>query len=139
MGWNLPPRRRTPNNSPEALICFVHGLGEHSGRYVNWAENFNQENIAFCSFDLRGHGKSSGKRGDVSKYDDLMDDVAVFLENGKARFPDCPQFLYGHSLGGNLAANYVLRFRPDLAGVIVTGPAFRLAFNPPVWKKNWVK
>jgi len=138
-GMQLTTSEWTPKSKPDALICLVHGLGEHSHRYSHWADFFTQENMAFFSFDLRGHGRSQGKRGEVSNYNDLMDDISVFLEKGRSRFPDSPQFLYGHSLGGNLVANYALRFQPELEGIILTGPMFRLTFDPPPWKENSAK
>jgi acylglycerol lipase len=64
----------------------------------------------------------------------LLDDIAHFLAEAAARYPDRPRFLYGHSLGGNLVIEYALRRRPQLAGGIATGTSFRLAFEPPAWK-----
>jgi alpha-beta hydrolase superfamily lysophospholipase len=37
-------------------------------------------------------------------------------------------------MGGTLVLNYVLRNHPQLAGVIVTSPLLRTAFEPPAWK-----
>jgi len=61
----------------------------------------------------------------------LMDDIATFFKQVDERFPGLPRFLYGHSLGGNLVLNYTLRRKPDLRGVIATGPWLELAFQPP--------
>jgi len=63
-----------------------------------------------------------------------MDDIGRLLDEAAARYTDKPRFLYGHSLGGNLVINYSLRRKPDLAGVIATGPALRTATPPPAWK-----
>ena len=60
-----------------------------------------------------------------------MDDIAAFFKQVDERYPGLPRFLYGHSLGGNLVLNYVLRRKPDLRGVIATGPWLELAFQPP--------
>ena len=43
-------------------------------------------------------------------------------------------FLYGHSMGGNLVANYVLRRQSSIKGAIISSPMLRLAFDPPAWK-----
>ncbi len=83
------------------------------------------------AFDLRGHGLSDGKRGHIPSYDAVMDDIADFLGQVTLRFADLPQILYGHSLGGNLVANYILRREHSLAAALITGPWFRLAFEPP--------
>ncbi len=115
----------------KAVICIVHGLGEHSGRYANVAKFFNDHDIAVLAADTRGHGRSEGKRGHTPDYDSLMDDVAIFVKEAQNKYPDTPVFLYGHSMGGNLALNYAIRKHPDfLKGVIVTGPWIKLGFEP---------
>jgi alpha-beta hydrolase superfamily lysophospholipase len=60
-----------------------------------------------------------------------MDDVGTLLDQVAARYPGLPRYLYGHSLGGNLVLNYALRRRPEISGVIASGPALRLGFEPP--------
>ncbi len=123
-----------PESQPQAVICLVHGLGEHSGRYTHVAAQITQAGYTLISFDLRGHGKSEGPRGHTSSYEALMKDISSFLEVENKQFPELSLFLYGHSLGGNLVLNYVIRRHPKLKGVIATGPWLRLAFEPPRFK-----
>ena len=123
-----------PESEPKGVICLVHGLGEHSGRYVHLALFLNQADYGLLSFDLRGHGKSQGRRGYAPSFKVLLDDITCFLEEVAKRYPGCRRFLYGHSLGGNLVIEYALHRHPQLAGVIATGPSFRTAFEPPAWK-----
>lgn len=113
----------------KAVVCLVHGLGEHSGRYAHVAEALNAAGYTLFGFDLRGHGKSGGARGHTPTYDVLMDDIGRLLDEAAARYPDRPRFLYGHSLGGNLVLNYGLRCKPAIAGVISTSPGLRVT-NP---------
>ncbi|RKX39540.1 MAG: alpha/beta hydrolase [Verrucomicrobia bacterium] len=133
-GLKLHGQRWEPEAEPAAVVCLVHGLGEHCGRYGHVAEAFNQAGYALVSFDLRGHGRSEGKRGHAPNYTALMDDIFQLLETAKEHYPDVPVFLYGHSLGGNLVIHYALRRLPKLAGVIATSPLFRPAVKPPRWK-----
>lgn len=123
-----------PENQPQAVVCLVHGIGEHSGRYTHVADVLTQAGYVLFAFDLRGHGKSKGPRGHTLSYEALMNDISSLLEVVNKQFPQLPSFLYGHSLGGNLALNYVLRRQPQFKGVIVTGPWLRLAFEPPAFK-----
>lgn len=123
-----------PEVEPRGVVCLVHGLGEHSGRYAHVGAALTQARYALLGFDLRGHGKSEGQRGHAPSWDDLLDDVARLLDEAAQRFPDCPRFLYGHSLGGTLVLTYALRRRPQLAGVIASGSLLRPAFTPPAWK-----
>ena len=120
-----------PDTPPKAVVCLVHGLGEHSGRYAHVAAALNDAGYALLGFDLRGHGKSGGPRGHTPSYDALMDDIGRLLDEATQRYPGKPQFLYGHSLGGNLVLNYALRRKPSINGVIATSPAIRTATPPP--------
>jgi len=123
-----------PEDQTRAVVCLIHGIGEHSGRYAHLADSLNQAGYALISFDLRGHGKSEGLRGHTPSYEALMQDISFLLESANKKFPQLPLFLYGHSLGGNLVLNHVLRRQPYLKGVIATAPWLHLAFEPPAFK-----
>jgi alpha-beta hydrolase superfamily lysophospholipase len=60
-----------PETKPKAVVCLVHGLGEHSGRYAHVGEVFSGAGYALAGFDLRGHGKSGGPRGHIPSFDAL--------------------------------------------------------------------
>jgi acylglycerol lipase len=123
-----------PDEAAVGVVCLVHGLGEHSSRYAHVAAALGQAGYVTLAFDLRGHGKSQGARGDAVSYAQQMDDIKRLLAEADERYPALPRFLYGHSMGGNLALNYALRRRPPLHGVIVTGPWLRSAVEQPAWR-----
>jgi acylglycerol lipase len=104
----------------KGVICLVHGLGEHSGRYAHWADLLNQAGYTVLAYDLRGHGKSGGQRGHVSSFEDYLKDTDLLLKEARERYPGMAFFLYGHSLGAIIVCDYVLSRNPDLNGVIVT-------------------
>jgi acylglycerol lipase len=118
-----------PEEAPKAVVCLVHGLGEHSGRYAHVGKAFADAGFALTGFDLRGHGKSGGPRGHIPSFDAFMDDIEAFQKQVDDHFGDLPRFLYGHSLGGILVLNYVLRRKPDFVGVISTGAGLRTALE----------
>lgn len=132
-GLHLYGQGWQPPGEPHAVVCLMHGLGEHSGRYVHVGEALNQGGYALVAFDLRGHGKSEGRRGHILSTEAFFGDLDLFLKAARDRYPGKPIVLYGHSLGG-LVINYVVDRRPDLAGVIATSPNFRLGFDPPTFK-----
>lgn len=138
-GLRLYAQGWQPETEFKGVVCLVHELGEHSGRYAHLAAFLSQAGYVLLAFDLRGHGKSEGQRGHAPSYEVLLDDISQLLEEAAKRYPDRPRFLYGHSLGGNLVIEYALRRRPRLAGVIATGASFRLAFEPPAWKLTLAK
>jgi alpha-beta hydrolase superfamily lysophospholipase len=125
---------RDPSAAPKGVFAHVHGMGEHSRRYDHLTAYWAVRGYASAGFDLRGHGRSQGKRGHTPSYEHLMDDIAIFLARVAATWPSLPITLYGHSLGGNLVLNYVIRRKPVLARVVATAPYLRLAFDPPRWK-----
>lgn len=118
-----------PETPPRAVICLVHGLGEHSGRYAHVAEAFNLAGYAVIGFDLRGHGKSGGQRGHAPSFEAFMQDIDRLFEETDHRFPHLPRFLYGHSLGGVLVLNYALRRKPPVRGVVATSSGLRTALE----------
>lgn len=138
-GLRLSGIRRAAARPVRGRFFLVHGLGEHSGRYERVAAYLNGRGYDVQAFDLRGHGRSEGGRGHAPACDFLMDDIAAFLDQADDGEAGMPGFLFGHSLGGSLVANYVLRRRPRLAGVILSAPAFRPAFAPPAWKMSLVR
>jgi acylglycerol lipase len=113
------------NGKPRALVALVHGLGEHAARYAHVGKVMTDAGYALVGFDLRGHGNSGGPRGHASSLDAYMQDIRQFLLRMKERYPELPQFLYGHSLGGLLTLAYAIQYGSGLKGVVVTGPGLR--------------
>jgi alpha-beta hydrolase superfamily lysophospholipase len=132
-GRNVYAVEWTPDDEAQvrAVVAVTHGMGEHSGRYVHVAENFTADGYAMLAFDQLGHGRTEGKRGHTNSYDDLLEGIDRMREEAARRFPGIPVILFGHSMGGNLTLNYLLRRKPDVAGSIVVGPWLKLAFDPP--------
>jgi len=132
-GLNLFGRAWISRNPKlKGTVLLVHGLGEHSGRYANVAEIFNESGYHLIGFDLRGHGLSEGPRGHTPTYELLLDDIEGFIQESQRKFDlDLPEFLYGHSLGGNLVLNFGIQRSREFTGVIVTSPLLETAFSPP--------
>lgn len=115
---------------PKAIICLIHGFGEHINRYDHFADFFNKNGYAVVGMDNRGHGKTEGTRGHTPQYESYLDDIEVLMQSLEARYKGVPVFLYGHSMGGNLVLTYVLKRKPTIKGVIASSPWIRLAFEP---------
>ncbi|EAZ79581.1 alpha/beta hydrolase [Algoriphagus machipongonensis] len=113
----------------KAAVLLVHGLGEHSSRYVHLAERLVKIGISVFTFDGRGHGKSvKGKPNAYFKsYEDYLRDIDSLFRKVKSYVPEVPTFFYGHSMGGGLVAAYVLKYQPETAGVILSSPAIKEA------------
>lgn len=129
-GLSLYSQSWMPDVPAKAVIDFVHGFKDHSGRIEKWALKLAQQGYGVVALDLRGHGRSDGRRGYAESFDAYLKDVHVLCEFSRKTFPNVPQILYGHSLGGNIVSNYLIseNLLPDAA--IVTSPWFTLAFKP---------
>lgn len=118
---------------PWAALTIIHGFGDHGGRFAGLGNSLASMGIALLAIDLIGHGRSSGRRGHINSYDQLLDEVSAGLELTRAEWGRIPQFLFGQSMGGNLVLNLALR-RPDecsgLAGIVAASPMLRPAKMP---------
>lgn len=114
---------------PKAVVCLVHGLGEHTSRYAHVAEAFGKDGFTLFGADLRGHGRSGGPRGHISSIEDFMQDIDVLLEQARTRYPGLPVILYGHSLGGIQVLHYSLLRKPNVKGVIATSSGLHTALE----------
>jgi alpha-beta hydrolase superfamily lysophospholipase len=123
-----------PTGPIQGVIALIHGMGEHSRRYDHLTAYWASNGYASAGFDLRGHGRSQGPRGHTPSFEHLMDDIALFTAQVAQELPGYPLYLYGHSMGGNLALNFLIRRQPALTAGIASAPYLRLAFEPPKFK-----
>ncbi len=119
-----------PKETPKAVINLVHGFGEYSERYDYWSMKFAEKGYLVHAIDYRGHGKSDGRRGHVNQFDDFLNDIDVLVNESKKLYSDLPQFIYGHSLGGNIVTNYILKRENNFSGAILSSPWYKLSFDP---------
>jgi alpha-beta hydrolase superfamily lysophospholipase len=118
-----------PEAPAKAVVCLVHGLGEHTGRYAHEGARLAQAGYALLGADLHGHGRTPGTRGHAPNRECFMADIDSLLSEAGRRFPGLPRVLYGHSMGGLLTLNYALDRRPELAGVVATSSGLRTALE----------
>jgi acylglycerol lipase len=132
-GTSLFAREWCPVQEPKAWITMSHGTSEHSGRYDHIGRVLNEAGYALVMADLRGNGQSEGKRGHIESFSQYTDDLNAALEYTRNQHPKA-HFIGGHSLGGLIAARVAVENPSGIAGVFLSGAAFRLAFKPPAWK-----
>ena len=115
--------------APRAVVVVVHGVGEHSGRYMNLVRPLVADGFAIYAYDHRGHGRSPGPRVHIERWSQYRDDLAVFLAMVAAREPGVPLVLYGHSMGSLVVLDYLVEPRAaagDAAGAPASGPGSRV-------------
>ena len=116
-----------PEGNPHAVLLIVHGFVEHGGRHAWHAGRLAELGYAVHAFDLRGHGRSAGSRVYVDRFDSYVDDLDRLAASIRLETPDCPMFVFGHSMGGLIAAIWAINGQPDTAGVILGAPALCVA------------
>ena len=112
-----------PATPPAGVVLICHGLGEHSGRYGTVVDVLVPAGWAVYGLDLRGHGRSTGRRAHLRSYADWIADLDTFRRSVVARHPGLPVFLLGHSMGGQIALAYAVEQQGELAGLALSAPA----------------
>jgi alpha-beta hydrolase superfamily lysophospholipase len=128
-GETLFRRGWLPTGRARATVLIVHGFAEHSGRYEHVGQWLAEHGFATHAYDHRGHGRSTGIRCYVDRFDDYLDDLALVLEQVSADTRDDARFLIGHSMGGLVVATFARERKPDVAGVVLSGAALAAPEN----------
>lgn len=132
-GLRLHVRIGTPGGEPpRGTILFLHGGGDHGGRYLHVAERLAVRGWRSIIPDYRGHGASDGERWDVDRYETYFSDLCRVLEHVGQSKGD--SVLLGHSFGGLLAARWS-EIAPPPRATVLTSPLLGLALEVPVWKR----
>lgn len=133
-GLRLRVLRWTPEQKPRCDVLLLHGHGEHAMRHHDGMLALAKAGYQVTGWDQRGHGCSTGRRGWIASYNDLLEDahlvITNFIESARPR----PLYLFGHSMGGQLALHLALDQPEHFAGVVVSAPWLRLKIQPPRWK-----
>jgi acylglycerol lipase len=117
---------RPASGEVRAVVVIMNGLKDYGDHYAAFSQLLNRHGYAAYAFDLRGHGRSGGRRVDIDRFDDFVDDLAAFVERVRAREPGKPIFVLGHSVGGAITALYAIERQPNVAGVILSAPAIAI-------------
>jgi alpha-beta hydrolase superfamily lysophospholipase len=127
-------------------IVITHGLAEHSECYQRLVDGLAPHGWSCLGWDMRGHGKSEGKRGAVKAFDDFSSDLKVLSETlPKLNLPK-PYFLLGHSMGGLVNINAILKFgEMGYTAATLSSPLLGIAMEVPPLKdmaarflKSWI-
>jgi acylglycerol lipase len=115
-----------PEQDAKAVLFIVHGLGEHSGRYGNVVSHFVPLGYAAYALDHIGHGKSGGARECVECFAEYTDMLTLYSGMVRAWQPGKPIFLLGHSMGGLIAAHYLIDHPEKFRGAVISAPAVKV-------------
>jgi alpha-beta hydrolase superfamily lysophospholipase len=121
--------------SPRAALLFLHGWSDHAGRWVGVCERLQVAGYAVYALDQRGHGRSGGRRGHLSRFSQLLGDLQAFRRAVRRRRPELRQVLLGHSFGGLVTLRYLETQPGDpVVAAVLSSPWLALAASPPKGK-----
>jgi len=135
-GTRLCIHRWVATGRTQGHVLVVHGYADHAGRYAELASYLASSGFAVVAPDLRGHGRSEGRRGHLRNFEEYHADLAT----GWALLPaTSPRFVVAHSMGALVALDYLTlgAKNHDLqlpSATVVTSPFLALAIAPPVFK-----
>lgn len=126
-GANIYYQHWQPQDAPKAVLLVVHGLAEHSGRYMNLVNYFVPRGYAVYGLDHIGHGKSDGRRVYIERFSDFTGPLKTYFDMIQGWHPGKPVFLVGHSMGGLIGAVYLLEHQNELKGAVLSAPAVKVS------------
>lgn len=106
---------------PRGLVGIIHGVGDHCGRFQNVIHPMVTAGFTVFGVDLRGHGHSAGRRIHVYSWDEYREDLSVFVDVIRNQTASLPLFIYGHSMGALITAEFLTQRQPTFDGVILSG------------------
>lgn len=107
---------------PRGVVQINHGLAEHAARYARFAKALAAAGFHIYAHDHRGHGYTKAPDAPLGRFAEkdggarVLDDVLAVRNHASAAHPGLPLVIFGHSMGGLIAMNSVLRDPGGLAG-----------------------
>ena len=114
-GAMLNLRFRRADGEPVGVLHVNHGVCEHSGRYGRFADALAGAGFHVYAHDHRGHGETKAQDAPLGRFAatggvaKVMDDIGCVHDRIARDHPGLPLIMFGHSMGGIAALNFVLR------------------------------
>ncbi|WP_297788871.1 alpha/beta fold hydrolase [uncultured Anaerococcus sp.] len=128
--------RELENPNPKAVVQLVHGMSEHGGNYMDFANYLNDRGYAVVIHDHRGHGKSLSEKypnGHMERASELVNDTAMITRYMKEKYPHAPIYMLGHSMGSMTARVFLIDNDDLVDKLILTGTPPQDIFSYPAY------
>jgi alpha-beta hydrolase superfamily lysophospholipase len=133
-GAALSLRVAPAKGQARGIVQINHGVSEHSRRYERFAHFLSACGFHVYAHDHRGHGSTraagapAGRFSEKNGMSDVLDDVDAINGLARNRHPGLPLILFGHSLGGLIALNYVMIHPERLDAAAIWNANFSAGF-----------
>lgn len=121
---------RLPKGKPRGIVQINHGLAEHALRYERFADFLAERGYGAYAHDHRGHGYTKAPDAPLGRYSDSDGEAKVLADVGfihdliSKEHPGVPLIIFGHSMGGMIALNYVLRGKTPVDAAAIWNSTF---------------
>lgn len=121
------------NPEGQRTLVFIHGLGSYLKFWRYQLDAFAAQGYRVIAVDLPGYGKSDKPATFPYTMEAMADAVRELVHSLGVEHP----VLVGHSMGGQTALSYAIRYPEEPAALVLTSPA---GFEKFSWKeKAWFK
>ncbi len=126
-------------DSQRPVLLLMHGIGAHSGWFIDMGNSLNEQGPSVYIMDHRGFGRSGGIRGHVAQAQTPVHDAEAVVAEIHTRHPEAQVTILGHSLGAiyalHMAADDSTVARRQLAGMILVNPGIAATWKVPVGRQ----
>ncbi len=138
---------RRAEGEAHGVVQVNHGLAEHAARYAGFADFLAARGFHTYAHDHRGHGATTAPDAPPRVFakdsgaEKVLDDVAAVHDRIAQEHPGLPVVVFGHSMGGLVALDFVLKNPRRAAAVAIwnanfsAGAAGRLAKALLAWER----
>lgn len=117
---------RSWKTDSQNVLLLMHGLGAHSGWFIDMGNHLAASGLSVYAVDHRGFGRSEGLAGHIERGVNYIEDLVAVLQEIRRRHadPNAPArlFVLGHSMGGIFATHLAARHGELLDGVLFLNP-----------------
>jgi alpha-beta hydrolase superfamily lysophospholipase len=116
--------------TPRGVIQVNHGLAEHASRYARFAGTMSALGFHVYAHDHRGHGSTTAPDAPAGMFarkdgaSKVIADVAAIHDLIAEECEGLPVILFGHSMGGLIALNLLLRHPGRVAAAAIWNANF---------------
>lgn len=118
------------------VFVITHGLAEHSECYHSLAKILAEDGWQVFAWDMRGHGRSEGKRGFAKNISYFIDDLEIFAKLVHRQAKGQNIVFFGHSLGGLVTLRYLQSRAVEYTGLVLSSPCVGLSVTVPAFKEK---
>ena len=118
-------------DSPDILLI-LHGLGAHSGWFIDMGNMLAARGVTVYAMDHRGFGRSGGMPGHIDNYKTYIEDTNFIVTTIRKRHPEAAIHIFGHSMGGIFASHFAANYQNALASVLFLNPWIQDSSQTPI-------